>query len=205
MLYAMVIMHYIVGLGNPGDKYEHTRHNVGFLIIKYFVQKAQLPAFVDSSKYYGKVTEGILNGTEVTVFMPHTYMNQSGSAVTKLLKKQESKNLIVVYDDIDLSVGELKVSYGKGSGGHKGIESIITAIETKDFTRIRVGIAGKSFWTGKIKRPKGGMGMTKRVLGKFTTSEMKILEEVKERTYGALHTILSDGIEKAMNQMNKGL
>ena len=194
-------MHYIVGLGNPGTKYENTRHNVGFLMVQHFRNTSGFPNFVSSGKYAGKISEGVLDGEEVILLMPDTYMNKSGSSVVKLVPKQEAEHLIVMYDDVDLALGEIKISFGKGSGGHNGIESIASALGTKEFTRVRIGIARKSLWTGKIKRPTGER-MSGHVLGQFTKREENALEKAKERAVGALHTILTEGVEKAMNEYN---
>ena len=194
-------MYYIVGLGNPGVKYEDTRHNVGFLIVDHIVEKVSLPSMVLSSKYVGQVSEGVLEGEEVVLLKPETFMNQSGGAVKKLVPKGEEKQLIVIYDDVDLALGEIKVSTSRGAGGHNGISSIINSIGSKDFVRIRVGISPKSFWTGKTKRP-AGEKMSRHVLGKFGKGDMKTVHEVSECAYGALQTILTEGVEKAMNQYN---
>ena len=114
-------MHLIVGLGNPGKKYEKTRHNAGFMVLDE-LEKKELP--------------------EVRLLKPDAFMNDSGSAVYRAIKNYKLKavNLIVVHDDIDIPLGKIKVSKGSGSAGHKGVESIIQALGTKDFTRIRIGI-----------------------------------------------------------------
>ncbi|OHA63184.1 MAG: hypothetical protein A2842_00125 [Candidatus Wildermuthbacteria bacterium RIFCSPHIGHO2_01_FULL_48_25] len=114
-------MYLIVGLGNPGKKYEKTRHNAGFMVLDE-LEKKELP--------------------EARLLKPDTFMNDSGSAVLKATKnyKLPTKNLVVVHDDIDIPLGKIKVSKGSGSAGHKGVESIIQALGTKDFTRIRIGI-----------------------------------------------------------------
>ena len=197
-------MHYIVGLGNPGEKYVDTRHNVGRIILEELAKANEFSEWKKSKGANALYAHGNIEESPVELLLPLTYMNNSGQSVLYLQRKHnvQSNNIIVVHDDIDLPVGEIKVSFGKGSGGHKGIDSIIKALGTKDFARIRVGIAARSFWTGKIKRPQGGMEMTKHVLSKFSKREMKTLEEIMERAVGALHIILKDGIEKAMNEFN---
>jgi PTH1 family peptidyl-tRNA hydrolase len=133
---------------------------------------------------------------------PDTFMNNSGSAVAKFVPRHEIGNLIVIHDDIDLPLGEIKLGKGRGDGGNNGIKSIIEKLGTKDFIRIRIGIAPRSFWTGDVKRPKGGGPLERFVLKPFTRSEAPKLEEVKERAYGALQEVLQNGLESAMNKFN---
>src|SRR5690606_4374873 len=139
-----LLMYYIVGLGNPGKEYEHTRHNVGFFLLEIFAQEAGLPSFHESNAQSGYVSQGVFEGEEVTLLMPTTFMNASGSAVAKLVPAGSSDKLVVVYDDIDLPVGELRVSFGRGDGGHNGVKSIIEKLGTKDFVRIRIGVGKRS-------------------------------------------------------------
>ena len=194
------IMNYIVGLGNPGEKYESTRHNVGWMSLDYLIEAAGLPSLFTSSKYAGRVSEGILEDKEVTLLYPDTFMNKSGSAVKKLVPKGEEGSLLVVYDDVDIPVGEIKVSFGRGDGGHNGIKSIVSSLGTKEFARVRIGIAPKSFF-GKTKRPKGDR-LPKHVLGDFKKREQKDLEEGLEKAKTAIEMIVKEGIEKAMNVCN---
>lgn len=194
-------MHYIVGLGNPGKEHKDTRHNVGFTILESFVASNSLPSFHESKKYSGLYSEGALEGNEVALLLPTTFMNASGSAVIKLVPKEKIENLVVVYDDIDLGLGDIKISYGRGDGGHNGIKSLIEKLGTSNFTRIRVGIAQKSMWTGKLKRPKGEV-MAKFVLGEFSSSEKKVLEEVIKKVHEALKVFVEKGKDATMNQFN---
>lgn len=196
-----ISMHYLVGLGNPGERYQNTRHNVGWYMVREFIALHGLPQLVSSSKYAGEVSEGMLGEHELTCLLPTTYMNKSGSAVAKLVPKNETSNLIVVYDDVDLPIGELKVSVGRGAGGHNGIQSIIEALGSKDFTRIRIGVAGKSFWTGKTKRPNGER-LAGHVLGRFTAREQKALAALAPTFNDVVATIVEAGVEQAMNQFN---
>jgi PTH1 family peptidyl-tRNA hydrolase len=194
-------MFYLVGLGNPGEEYSKTRHNIGRAVLLRVAKKHGLPQPVESAKYAGSISEGMLYNTEVTILLPDTYMNKSGSAVRKLVPdKEEAKRLVVIYDDVDLPVGEIKLSVGRGSGGHNGIESIIGALGTRDFMRIRVGIAGRGFF-GRVKRPKGE-NLSKHVLGVFKRGEEKQLAEVDENVDGALKLIIEKGIDVAMNRFN---
>ena len=168
-------MFLIVGLGNPGKKYEHTRHNIGSRIID------QLESL------------GLAN---IILAKPKTFMNESGKAVKSMIKDHDmdSQDLIVIHDDIDLPLGSIRISKASGSAGHKGVESIIQSIGTKNFIRIRVGI-----------QPKFGKPAHTEdfVLRKFTGEEEKILKEVTKKTLAALEIFLKEGLEKAMNGYNK--
>ena len=197
-----VSMHYSVGLGNIGTEYKNTRHNVGWTVLEYFLTEERLPNPVDSAQFSGSISRGVILAEEVVVLFPNTFMNKSGSAVKKLVPKEGVQNLVVVYDDVDLPIGEIKVSAGRGAGGHNGVASIIDALGSKDFVRVRVGIAPVSFWTGKPRRPQGGAAMTRHVLSKFTRREEAKLEEVKETVRQAIKTIITDGVEAAMNKFN---
>lgn len=195
-------MFYIVALGNPGEKYSNTRHNVGWLALTYCLMKWQLPEPVSSSAFSGLLSGGLVEGTTIKTLCPTTFMNNSGSAVVKLLPKNEIKQLIVLHDDIDLPFGEIKLGQGRGAGGNKGVQSIIDALGSNNFIRVRIGIAPKSFWTGKMKRPAGGGPLERFVLKPFTTSEQKQLDAVCEKVAAAVAVVIKDGVMQAMNYYN---
>lgn len=192
----------VIGLGNPGAEYVGTRHNVGRMVLEYVMQQYHFSSLVQVHKYASAYAEGTICSKEVDILFPETFMNASGTAVKKVLadKKPATPQLIVVYDDIDIPLGEIKISYGRGSGGHNGINSIVHAIGTKDFTRIRVGIAPKTL-LGAVKRPKGAR-MSHFVLGRFSAREQKMLEAVSQRVAVAVRLIVTDGVEKAMNELH---
>lgn len=194
-------MYYIVGLGNPGTKYKNTRHNVGFLLLEHFVNELHLPSLYNSSRYCGRVSHAVFSEKEITILLPETFVNDSGNAVQKLVPTKESEHLVVVYDDIDIPLGEIKVSYGKGDGGHNGIKSIIEKLGTRDFVRVRVGIASRSVWTGKLKRPKG-KAMASYVLGTFTSKDEKRLSQVQDTLQEIIELFVTHGREKVMNMYN---
>ncbi len=194
-------MYYIVGLGNPGKEHKNTRHNIGFTALEKFVEEIKLSSLYESNTQSGFVSEGVIEGQNVTVLLPTTFMNASGSAVAKLVPQSEAEKLIVVYDDIDLSLGQLKISFDRGDGGHNGVRSIIEKLGTTKFTRIRIGIGQKSIWTGKLKRPKGE-ALASYVLGHFSAKEEKELSEVQERVHEALIVFITKGREVAMNTFN---
>jgi peptidyl-tRNA hydrolase, PTH1 family len=195
-------MFYVVGLGNHGEKYQHTRHNVGWMVCDFVREHASFSSLHDDRTMSGRVAEGSVGGKEVKMLYPDTFMNNSGAAVVKLVPRAEISNLIVIHDDIDLPLGEIKLSKGRGDGGNNGIKSIIEKLGTKDFIRIRIGIAPRSFWTGEVKRPKSGRPLETFVLKPFTRGEAVKLEETKERAFGALHEIVTAGLESAMNKFN---
>ncbi|KKT85367.1 MAG: Peptidyl-tRNA hydrolase [Parcubacteria group bacterium GW2011_GWD1_44_9] len=162
-------MYIIVGLGNPGEEYARTRHNTGRMVAEFIA---------------GKVSN-------IKIITPDTFMNKSGSAVAKVIKnKKAAQKLIVIYDDLDLPLGSLKISYNRSSGGHKGLESIIKALKTREFIRIRIGIGKKG-------------DVEKHILGEFKKPELETLKKVFKCTSEAVQMIVEDGLERAMNKFNQ--
>lgn len=180
-------MFYIIGLGNPGEEYESSRHNTG---------RQAVDQFKNSKMEDGKL------GKQVKVIVSAEFMNNSGKAVGKVIKsKKMAENLIVVYDDIDLALGTIKISFDKGSGGHRGLESVIKAVKTREFTRIRIGISPATP-KGKVKKPQGEKDVLKFILGNFSPSQKEILKKVYKKVSEAVATIVEEGREKAMNLYN---
>jgi PTH1 family peptidyl-tRNA hydrolase len=194
-------MLYIVALGNPGEEYATTRHNAGWLTVDVFLREAHFPSLVASSKYAGRVSEGTLAGASLSVLYPETFMNKSGSAAVKLVPKNEVAQMVVVYDDVDLALGEVRVSFGRGNGGHNGIKSLVDTFGTKDFVRVRVGISPVTLFTGKTKRPVGDR-LQRYVMGHFTKRELAKVEEVGKRVGEVLVTVVKEGYVVAMNRFN---
>lgn len=197
----LIDMHYLVALGNPGSEYINTRHNVGWLILDEVLATLNFSSKVSSGKYAGMVASGVIAGLEVTALYPDTFMNHSGVAVKKMVPKDELANLIVIYDDVALPLGEIRLSFDRGDGGHNGIRSIVAEMGSREFVRIRVGIAQKSFFTGRIKRPAGDK-LARFVLGRFGSGEMATVEKVAKIVTEAIAVCVSAGKEKAMNQYN---
>ncbi|MEK7176886.1 MAG: aminoacyl-tRNA hydrolase [Patescibacteria group bacterium] len=174
-------MYIVVGLGNPGTEYAHTRHNVGRMMEDYIE---------DSGKIKAKF-----------LYLP-TFMNKSGVGVAKFVKsKKEAEKLVVIYDDLDLPLGSLKISYSRSSGGHRGVESIIRALKTENFIRLRIGIAPATSG-GKIRKPKGEKAVLDFILGKFRATEEATLKKVFKTALDAVETIVSEGKDVAMNKFN---
>lgn len=182
----------VVGLGNPGRRYSETRHNAGFIFIQQVAKAWQVK--VKKRKFLSKIAEVETDQGRVILAMPQTFMNGSGKAVRELLLGAgvESKQLVVVYDDMDLSLGEIRIRREGSGGAHKGMNSIIQEIGTKNFPRIRIGIG--PFLSGQ--------DMTDFVLSPFSRKERKILDESLEKAQEALKMIIAGQIEKAMNCYN---
>lgn len=136
-------MKIIIGLGNPGIEYENTRHNLGFAALDALAKEWNFPGFKENKKFLALLSEGTVSGEKIILAKPETFMNASGGAVAKLANfhKCASKDLLIIHDELDLPWGEVRLARNRGSAGHKGVESVITALGTKDFWRIRIGIA----------------------------------------------------------------
>jgi len=198
----MSLMFYIVGLGNPGSEYEHTRHNVGFLALDYIVDSLQLGTPTKAGHLEGRYSTGKICGKEVGLLYPETFMNNSGNSIKKLVSKDELHNLVVLYDDVALPFGSIKVSFDRGDGGHNGLKSIIGVMGSKEFVRVRIGVGPVSFWTGKPKLLSGD-ALPRYVLGKFTTKERtQLSEEILVDVQKAVCEIVREGYVKAMNTYN---
>lgn len=195
-------MWYIIGLGNPGEQYTNTRHNVGWTVLDKLRDSHHFSSPHESREYSGRVVLGSIEGYDATMLYPATYMNNSGAAVKKLVPAHEFNQLVVVHDDIDLPFGDVKVVVGRGAGGNNGVKSIIEALGTNEFVRVRVGIAPRSIFSGEVKRPKGGGPLERFVLKPFTGAETKKLSDVIDRVTAAIATIIKDGPTAAMNTYN---
>lgn len=186
-------MYIIAGLGNPGKKYEGTRHNIGWQVIDELAEKYNIR--VAESKFKGLIGKGIINGQKAVLVKPLTYMNLSGECIGEAVnfyKIDETTELIVVADDISLDVGQIRMRKKGSAGGHNGLKSIIAHLGHEEFMRIKMGVGDK---------PKG-YDLADYVLGHFSKEEEKILDESKKMAVLAIETIMSDGIDKAMNLYN---
>src|SRR3990167_6435348 len=188
----------IVGLGNPGAEYENTRHNTGRMILDMFRQKNDLPEWQEDKKLKSLISKK----NKITLLLPETFMNKSGEAIAKIIKsKKAAESLVVIHDDLDLPLGRFKISFNHGAGGHRGVLSIVKALKTEAFTRIRVGIA-PVMPSGKTKKPFGEKAVIDFILGEFKTKELEILKKTAKKIIEALGTIASEGKEKAMGKFN---
>lgn len=194
----------VVGLGNPGEEYAHTRHNAGRMAVEHFAQSINLSGWKNDAKKKCTVARGNLGKELVVTLLPDTYMNKSGSAVAPFIKTVKgAEKLIVAHDDLDLPLGIIKVSFGRGSGGHKGIESIMRAVKTKNFTRVRIGVS-RATASGKLKKPSGEKEVVQFILEKFTKAEEAKLTPIFKRASAALTAIIERGPQMAMNEFNRG-
>ena len=197
-------MYYIVGLGNSGAEYTHTRHNVGWLALDALCIRHNIPPAVQQNSVSGRVSSGRIGGTEVNVLYPETMMNNSGAAVRKFVEGGDLKRLVVLYDDIDVPLGEVRVSFGRGDGGHNGVKSIIEKLGNRDFVRVRIGIGKVGFWPwnkGMLRRPQGD-NLPRYVLGAFSKHELAIVEKVGETVNEIVTVIVTKGHTQAMNRFN---
>lgn len=192
----------IVGLGNPGEEYASTRHNVGRMAVEFFAKEAKLNGFHADAKKKVTVGGGLIGKTAVALVLPDTFMNKSGAAVSKYVKSPKSaERLIVVYDDLDLPLGGMKLSFDRGSGGHKGLESVMRAVKTQKFTRVRIGVSPVTPG-GVLRKPEGKKVVNNFILTELRTHELAALKPVFKRAASALETTIREGREKAMNQFN---
>tara|TARA_Y100001936_G_scaffold253367_1_gene317568 strand:- start:661 stop:1236 length:576 start_codon:yes stop_codon:yes gene_type:complete len=182
----------LVGLGNPGIKYERNRHNIGFCLIDYFTSQINSEDYID--KFNSKYTLVRLNDNKIHIIKPQTYMNRSGVSVRncKDFFKIAPNNIIVVYDDMDLALGSLKIKSSGGSAGHNGIKSLIDEIGSNNFVRIRIGIG----------KPLNKENVNNYVLSNFKKDEFEALSRIKNRIEEIIKDIIFEGIIFAMNKFN---
>ena len=197
-------MHYlIVGLGNPEEEYENTRHNTGRTVLNAIHKKGDFPEWKKDKKHNALISVGILSGKKLTLLKPETFMNKSGGSLKNLItSKKKAETLVVIHDDLDLPLGTLKMAFNRGSGGHKGVESIIRAVKTEAFIRLKVGISPANT-KGRAKKPSGGKAVDKFILGKFKENEEKILSKISRRAVEVIKTLLTEGREKATQICNQ--
>ncbi len=191
----------VVGLGNPGDEYVATRHNVGRMVLETFAKAKNLTDWVGNKKLQALTAEGRIGKKSFLLLMPETFMNKSGLAVKPLIKSPKAAEaLIVVHDDLDLPLGKFKISFNKSSGGHRGVESIIKNIKTEAFVRIRIGISGETA-SGKLKKPQGEQKVIDTILGEFKKNEEAELKKIIKKAVLALEKVIADGWSVAASQL----
>ncbi|KIH76384.1 peptidyl-tRNA hydrolase [Geoalkalibacter ferrihydriticus] len=182
-------MKLIVGLGNPGETYANTRHNVGFMAVRRIADRTGIA--LKKKGYQGLYGVGRLAGEEVTLLQPHTYMNLSGASVGSACKSLgvSPGDLLVLHDDVDLPFGTLRIKLSGGHGGQKGVRHIKEVLGSEDFLRLRIGVG----------RPVAGQEVADYVLRAFAREEMEVLDSLLDRAAQAVEAILRDGVQKAMN------
>lgn len=206
----------IVGLGNPGSEYENTRHNAGRMILEAFAKANDFSEFAFDKKLKALISEGKVGSSKVLLVEPETFMNKSGDALKQIKdlpagkaglrfkiqgkgkdKINEVTNLAVIHDDLDIPFGEFKISWNKSSGGHRGVESIIKAVKTQAFTRIRMGIAASA---SAVKKSQDEALVNKVILGKFKPDELVELKKLAKSISTALTVLATEGRETAMSR-----
>ncbi|MBI4120819.1 MAG: aminoacyl-tRNA hydrolase [Parcubacteria group bacterium] len=195
-------MFYVVGLGNPGKEYEKTRHNIGRVVVEHARSSNVFPEWKQDKKAVALLSEGVVGSEATTFILPETFMNKSGGAVSRFVgSKKAVEKLIVVHDDLDLPLGTIRLAFNRGSAGHKGVESIVKALGTKAFMRLRVGVTpmGKG---GVLKKPHGEKAVNDFVLKSFTPTEQGKVKDVTLRAEEALRAFVKEGRERAMNKFN---
>lgn len=186
-------MYLAVGLGNPGEKFEGTRHNIGRAVLLAAQQKFGLPKFAPNAKVKALVTDGKVGKEKMAFALPETFVNKSGNAVAPTLRlyKVKPKQLVLIHDDVDILFGATKLSFGRNSGGHKGVESVMRGVRTKNFWRMRIGVQKKRRVPGED-----------LVLQKFRSAEQTIIKKIIKKSLSALETIATIGPARAMNEYN---
>ncbi len=194
----------IAGLGNPGDEYQNTRHNVGRAVVKRLGDELGVAWKLDKL-HKALEAKGKIGKESVLLSLPETFMNNSGKAIAPLFKSAKAaEKLVIVHDDIDLPFGTMKIVFNRGDGGHNGVASIIKSLKTQAFVRIRIGVAPITPG-GKTKKPSGEEAVIKFILGKFTPVQDKDLKKILKCATAACLAIMSDGRERAMNTFNRSL
>lgn len=186
-------MYIIVGLGNPGQKYENTRHNIGWQVLDALAEKHGINIL--ENKFKGLVGKGVIEGEKVLLLKPLTYMNLSGEAVgeaVRFFKIDETTELIVIADDISLDAGQIRMRKKGSAGGHNGLKNIIAHLGHENFIRMKMGVGDKP----------AGYDLADYVLGHFSKEEEKILAESRSNAVLAIETVIRDGADKAMNLYN---
>ncbi len=186
-------MYLIIGLGNPGQEYTNTRHNIGRETAEALREKEDFPEFRFEKKYNAEISEGKIGKVKAVFALPDTFMNKSGIATGALARyyKVKPAGVIVVHDDADIPLGSAKLSFAKRSAGHKGVESIIRTLKTNEFWRFRLGIAGKR-----------DIPAEKIVLRKLTPDEQRTVKKIIKKTIEAIETAVTENPQRAMNRYN---
>ncbi|WP_353931117.1 aminoacyl-tRNA hydrolase [Okeanomitos corallinicola TIOX110] len=196
---ALVIPQLIVGLGNPEPKYDQTRHNIGFAAIDALARALQI-SISENRKFQGQFGEGLApKGGKIRLLKPLTYMNRSGQSVQSVTSwyKLPSESVLVIYDDMDLPLGKTRLRLSGSAGGHNGMKSIISHLNSQNFSRLRIGIG----------KPKGAANddnaeTVSHVLGKFSATESKLMNQVLDFVVDCVELTFKQGVEKAMNRCN---
>lgn len=183
----------IAGLGNPGIEHENTRHNTGRIVLDIFRPRNDFPEWKEDKKLKSLISKK----GKTTLLLPETFMNKSGEAISRLIKSKKAVgDLVVIHDDLDLPLGRFKISFNRGAGGHRGVQSIVKTLKTEAFIRIRIGISPK-------KKPGSEKAVIDFILGEFKNKELEILKKTTKKISEAVEAIISEGRERAMGVYNQ--
>jgi peptidyl-tRNA hydrolase, PTH1 family len=191
----------IAGLGNPGEKFDASRHNLGRDVVKNFSTKNNFPQFVAKSSLSALISEGLVLGEKVLLVLPETFMNASGKSVKRALDLYPEASVLVVYDDVDIPLGSIKISFNKNSGGHKGVQSIIDTLGNKAFARLRLGICPITP-LGIMNKQSIKETFDDFVIGRFKPHELGKIESAIKMSEEIIAEILRGGIQNAMDKYN---
>ncbi|MFA5001164.1 MAG: aminoacyl-tRNA hydrolase [Candidatus Paceibacterota bacterium] len=194
-----------VGLGNPGPDYEKSRHSLGRMVLLSLANKPlgemEIKDWQFDKKLKAQITRGTLKKNKFRFLLPENMMNNSGGCVKPLIKSQKEANeVVVIHDDVDLPLGTLKISYNRGSGGHRGVESIVKALKTTKFVRLRLGVAPTTP-SGKIKKPTGDK-VIDFIIGNFKPAESETVKKTIKQAKTVIQSLIEDGLVKTMNLYN---
>lgn len=196
-------MIYVIGLGNPGEEYENTRHNAGRIILQMIAKKEGFSDWKEDIKLKALVAKGEIEKEKMQFVAPNNFMNNSGTSVRPFVaSKKDLNKIVVIYDDLDLPIGRIKLSFNRSSGGHNGLGSIIKNLKSEEFLRIRVGVSPHTP-TGKIKKPSGEKAVLDFLLKDFKDGELAELKKLSKKIREALVIISADGKDKAMSLYNQ--
>lgn len=192
MFSSTVLVHLIAGLGNPGARYDRTRHNVGFDVVERVAERAGIS--LREKRFNANLGSGRISGESVVLCKPQTFMNRSGDSVGPMAGwyKLPPEQLVVLHDDLDIPFGDVRVKMGGGHGGHNGLRDLVRALPSPDFVRVRIGVG----------RPPPRMDVASFVLERWAPEEAEQLDGIVERAADAVEAVLADGVKAAMNRMN---
>ncbi len=194
-------MWYIIGLGNPDEEYKGTRHNIGRDVVSALAKKFDLD-FKEDPKAKTHFTKGSIGKTQSMLLLPDVAMNNNGLVARAYVKsKKDAKNLIVIRDDIDMGLGKIKITFNRGSGGHRGVESTVKQIKTNEFFQLKVGILPLTP-SGKLKKPIGDKKVIDFILGTWKPNEEKVIKKEIKRAGEAIETLINEGFPKASTLFN---
>ncbi|MCH7597821.1 aminoacyl-tRNA hydrolase [Patescibacteria group bacterium] len=195
--------YFFVGLGNVGEKYELTRHNSGRMVLEYLHSKRRFSPWEENGHLRALVSKGHIGKEEIVLLLPQTMMNKSGMALKPLITSiKKAHRLAVLYDDLDLPLGHFKISFKRGSGGHKGVESIVRNIKTKEFVRFRIGISAAVRGRSRVKKPQGEKNVIDFILGSYSKRELDVIHHVAKDINEALEVFVKEGRASVMNDYN---